>query len=242
MIIGSTAIKHHFPDFHREPNDLDVISDVEIESDKRVEYHNIPPLPRAAVISPNDLYTLKMSHLFWDINWEKHMFDVQFLRKKGCVLDRKLFFRLYSFWCHKHGVPKRSNLNLKAEDFFDNALKEYDHDHLHTLLRPTPTYLLVLKDGCEVEPDEHKFNALSHEQKCDLVQEEVMVMAFERRGNRNYRKAYSWMLKRFIIHHAPIWEAIFIIENYIELHRPLFNYFKTLEDGLKNSIERPAAI
>ena len=42
-------------------------------------------------------------------------------------------------------------------------------------------------------------------------------MAMERYGNMYYKKAYNRMLKKFILSHAPIWEATWIIINHKEL-------------------------
>ena len=49
-------------------------------------------------IDKDDLCTLKASHLCWNINWEKHMWDLQFLLKKGCIIDNNLFMKLYDYW------------------------------------------------------------------------------------------------------------------------------------------------
>lgn len=237
ILIGSSAIKHWFSDFKRIPKDIDWISeknDSKIIDGKRNEYlvNDIFKDYSHPILLPNDLYTLKMSHLFWDINWEKHLFDVQFLKSKGCILDKELFYKLYNYWNTIHPKNKRSVLNMSAKDFFDNALKsEISHDFIHTLLKDVPTYTKILKDGAEVEVDENKFNLLSFEDKCSLVEEEVMVMAYER-YKVDYRHAYSKMLKKFIISHAPLWEAIFIIENYVELHKAKYNYIKKIEEGL----------
>jgi hypothetical protein len=231
ILIGSMAMRYHFPDFKRTPKDTDWIG-VGRNIPGEVEFHRNPILENYhdEVLSANDLYTLKMSHIFWDIRWEKHMFDIQFMIKKGCVLNRSLFDKLYAYWNEVHGENKRSDLAMTAKDFFNNALpKTYDHDFLHTLINPVPTYTKVLKDGAEVEVDEDKFNALSFEDKLALVREEVYVMAYERLAGRDYRIAYSWMLKKFILHHAPIWEAIFIVENFIELHLPKINYKEKLD-------------
>jgi hypothetical protein len=240
ILIGSRAIKHWFPDFKRDPKDWDYIifegEKVLKSNEIRIENLINPVFTgyEYPIILPNDLYTLKMSHMFWDINWDKHMFDIQFLKDKGCKINIELFHKLYEFWNSYHSKNRRSDLVMNAEDFFDNALKcEYDHDFIHTLLNPYPTFNKVLKDGAEVEVDENKFHLLSYEEKCDLVYEEVMVMAWERWPKLDYRRAYSKMLKKFIINHAPIWEAIFIIENFKELHKPKFNYFKKIEDELK---------
>ena len=187
------------------------------------------------IASPDVLYTLKISHVIgWDIKWEKHMFDIQFLKKKGCLLDRNLFERLYKFWNLQNSINNRSNLDMSAKDFFNNALKT-PHDYYHTLLNPTPIYTKILKDGAEVDVSEEKFNKLTFEEKCDLVREEVMVMAYERYKNVNYMSAYSKMLKKFIINHSPLWEGLFIIENFIILHKPLFNYFKTISDKINKN-------
>lgn len=233
LLIGSRAIKYWFDDFHREPKDWDWITDDLSKPkpeniDGHHEYHLNPVLLPLSyhnnVLSSNSLYTLKISHLFWDIRWAKHMFDVQFLRRKGCLFNRDLFDKLYAYWNTIHGTNHRSDLTLDADAFFNNALKTYDHDYLHTLINPVPAYIKVLKDGSEVEPDEIKFQLLSHQEKLDLVREECYVMAYERLGIRDYREAYSWMIKKFIMNHAPMWEALWIIDNYIELHKPLINY------------------
>jgi hypothetical protein len=122
---------------------------------------------------------------------------------------------------------------MSSEDFFNNALKcEYNHDYLHTFLKNPPTYTKVLKDGAEVDVSETKFNNLSFEEKCDLVKEEVMVMAFERYSKFYYRNAYAKMMKKFIISHAPMWEAIFIIENYMSVYKPDYNFLKKIENSI----------
>lgn len=239
LLIGSSAIKHRFPDFHREPKDLDYATPNTVNVNKPgVEYLHNPVIGNMdGVATPDVLYTLKMSHVIgWEVNWDKHMFDIQFLKSKGCRTDLQLFYKLYDFWTAVHGANRRSDLNMSAEKFFDNAVQcEYDHDWLHTLLNPYPTFNKVLKDGAEVDVSRDKFESLSYQEKCDLVTEEVMVMAFERYQKDGFQHAYSKMLKKFIISHAPIWEAIFIIENYKNLHKPAFNYFKTIQNGIKQN-------
>lgn len=248
-LIGSRALKHWFPDFKREPVDYDFLVKEKTTinmPEERVEQHVIPPLINyidfedgVKYVEPDLLYTLKVSHVIgWNIKWEKNMFDIVFLQKKGCKLILPLFWDLYKFWNEQptHGPNKRSDLDMSAEDFFDNALKTYNHDYLHTLLKPIPTYTKVLKDGAEVDVCEHKFNLLTWEEKYDLVTEEVMIMAFERANGRNFREAYEWMLKRFIRSHAPIWEALWIIENYVDLLKPKFNYINFLNEKLNEPV------
>jgi len=233
ILIGSSAIKHHYPDFKRIPKDHDYAVSTKTKSTKSIEYLYNPIIgDKEGIASPDLLYTLKISHVIgWDINWDKHMFDIQFLKNKGCKLDYDLFQKLYEFWNINNGFNNRSDLNMTSEEFFNNALKT-PHDYYHTLLNPYPIYQKILKDGAQVDVCQDKFNKLSFDEKCDLVREEVMVMAYERYKNYHYMKAYIMMLKKFIISHAPIWEAIFIIENFITLHKPKFNYIETINKKL----------
>jgi len=180
------------------------------------------------------LLTLKCSHIFWNINWDKHMYDICFLFSNGGHIIKPLFDKLYIHWNDWHGKNKRSQLAMTANDFFNNAVScPYDHDWLHTLINPSPTFLKVLKDGAEVDVSEEKFNGLTLNEKSDLVREEIYVMAYERMGKRTYKAAYYWMLKKFIMSHAPIWEAFFILENFRQLDRPLINYQNQIENGIR---------
>jgi len=143
---------------------------------------------------------------------------------------------LYEYWNKVHSLNRRSALAMSATDFFDNVLTcPYDHDWLHTLLNSTPTYQKVLKDDAEVDVSEEKFNALTEKEKAALVREEVMVMAFERWPTLDYRKAYGRMLKKFIISHAPMWEALWIIENYIPLTKPGYDFITHLKEQINIS-------
>lgn len=250
IIIGSHAIRYWYPSFNRVPKDLDII----LEEGEQIQllgtYNKIEKLTNPILLkyhkgsnkyaTPNELYTLKMSHLFWNINWEKHMFDLQFLKGKGVVLIKPLFDELYTYWNVVHGANKRSDLKMKAEDFFDNAIKtKHSHDYLHTLLKNPPTYTKVLKDGEEVEVDEDKFNRLNEEEKEDLVREECYLMAYERYPEVNYKLAYGRMIRKFIISHAPIWEAIWIIENFVQrkLYKTNFNFIKHLDEQVRTSCD-----
>lgn len=248
ILSGSRAIKHNFPDFPREPKDWDfIIDDPKVKSSiKGVEYKCIPPISNQyidhkpleilQVLSPSGIMTLKASHIFWEgKDWQKHYEDLIFLSKKGVKIDEKLFYELYDFWTKKFGKRKESDLSLSKAEFFDNKLSlKYDHDRLHELLsysiyRGEPTYKMVLKDGSQVEPDPEKFQKLSEVNKHFLVAEEVWVMAYERRTTQDYQTAYSWMLKRFLRHHAPLWEAIYIVENLHDLQSSMIDYVKKLD-------------
>ena len=157
------------------------------------------------------------------------MFDVQFLLKKGNKIDYDLFFRLYKYWNEVHPKNKRSDLKMSKEDFFTNSINYgvHEHDDLHKIINPIPIYSTILKD--EVELDEAKFNELSFENKLSFVREEVIVMAYERYKFLGHRKAYELMLKKFIINHAPLFSLLFIIENYIVLHKSPYDFIDLID-------------
>jgi len=196
ILIGSKAIKHHYPDFKREPKDTDyAVPNSEFFSrDRSIEMLVNPVLFKYTeygedILSPDNLVTLKASHLCWDINWQKHMFDTQFLLGKGCKIKTDMFWDLYNYWNEYHKKNTRSDLKMTKESFFSNAINydEMEHDKLHLLINPIPMYSRILKDDCEVELDEDKYLKLSHEDKLDLVREEVMIMAYERFKKFRYR-------------------------------------------------------
>jgi hypothetical protein len=256
LIIGSRCMENWFPDFKRKyEGDLDVLvrdldNKPKIDYNGRIEYHVIPYLldlsKEEKYLEPDLLYTLKMSHTIGhDIFWAKNEWDCNFLREKGCKLNKELFYQLYEYWNKFHGENKRSNLDMSAEDFFNNALKfPVEHDFLHELLikhpyfkgQKQPTYTKILKEGAEVDVCMEKFNNLAEEEKFNVVFEEVANMALERFPRKMYYKEmYCRMLKKFIIHHAKLPEALWILENYKNLILNIpFDFKQFLWDEIDN--------
>jgi len=241
VIIGSHAMRHHFPDFPRDPKDLDIAVEdsQEFKSSKGLEYLHNPLLFKwvpegSKYISSDLLLSLKMSHLFFDINWDKHMWDVQFLLKKGCQYNMDIIEELYTFWKEFHPRHRRSNLNMSKEDFFTNNINYNDgeHDNLHTFINPDPLYKRILVDGEEVTTCPKKFELLPHEDRMELVREEVYVMAWERFRDKHFMVANSKMLKKFIMQHAPLWMFPFAVENYIVLNRANRDFISQINRGL----------
>jgi hypothetical protein len=151
------------------------------------------------------------------------MWDIWWLTKNGCKLIEPLFRELYAFWCEKHGEPKRADLDMSKDEFFDNALRNQDsHDTLHEMLSSPPTYRKILVG--EVQTSEDLFDALSHEDKVNIIVEETMVMAFERLAGRDYRTAYQWQLKQMILHHLPFGQALFAVLNFEAVRKPRADY------------------
>ena len=243
LIIGSTAMKHWFgDDFNREPKDLDIVvnSSRGYKSTKGVEYLENPVIlkyQKTGYLKPDLLLTLKMSHMFWDFNWKKHMWDIQFLIDRGYKHDPKIMKELVAYWEETKPKIRRSNLDMSAKDFFSNAVNkdEHEHDFLHTLINPVPMYTRLLRDGCEVELDKRKWDALNHQEKYDVVFEETAVMAYERYKKSYYKAGYERQLEQNIIKHFPKYIAEFAILNYKEVVKPKFNFINTIKNGLQKN-------
>ena len=222
-LIGSKALLHWYPDLGREPSDTDyAVSEETDKKEEGVEYLFNPIFKQFnnSIATPEQLLALKVSHLFWDTNWDKHMFDVQFLLNKGIKLDLGLYMQFRQFFEGYLPKVKRSALNQSKEEFFTNAVNEDvdEHDKLHLLLADVPAYTKILKDGCEVEVDFNKFENLSFEEKLDVVIEENLTMSTERySGKIPWYKAYHIQLKQNIMKHFPEPIALFAIHNYKQL-------------------------
>lgn len=229
-IIGSTAIKHWFPHFNRIPKDLDYAVDEDYSGKKvqDVEYLYNPHLDFSQVYAtPETLLSLKISHLFWETNWDKHMWDTQFLLKEGVKPDYSLINTLIPFWEEYLPKIRRSVLEMSKEVFFNNNVnKDVDeHDNLHRQLVEVPAYTKILKDGCDVELDFSKWEKLSEQEKRDVVNEETYVMAFERyEGKIDLVRGFRRQLKSNIMKHFPKPIAFYAIENFTSFQNPPKEY------------------
>lgn len=249
LLVGSRAIKQHFNDFPREPKDWDYVAfppytfESNTKKVKDTEFLKNAILverysEKDEIVSANDLYTLKLSHIFWPIALDKHLFDIQFLKKKGCVADMELFERLYAYWSSMHGQNKRIDFDKKNEEFFqDKVHRQYPHDELHNIINPSPLYKFVKPDLEAADISQELFNNLDRKQQLELIREEAYVLALERymipNSGTHWRVAYSKMLKALMQRLTPLWLGVFIAENYIDLQQPTFNYYEKFQNHNK---------
>ena len=92
FLFGSNLIKKYFPDF-RNPVDVDFVTNSITEYNteyfniikKETELHFLPLAPNREM-TPDELYTLKVSHAIYDIHWQKTMSDIRFLQNKNCKI------------------------------------------------------------------------------------------------------------------------------------------------------------
>lgn len=251
--MGSRAIHFWFPDFRRggdESADWDWLSASECDQPWRMEnddVHEVFVDERIGgwhwgnpIATPDELYTLKLSHGAFivngsDANWNKHFYDLIFLERKGCQLIPELHDLLYPIWKEVHGRRKAKLAGQTKQGFFSDAVfRKYDHDSLHAsvALRGRPMYESVLKDGSEVDCSLEKFQALDHEDKLILCFEEIAVTALERilipaweRGESpQARRAYHWALRRVCTSLFKNEWALFVLQNASSLLVPMIDY------------------
>lgn len=252
LIIGSAAMRHHFaPQFDREPGDIDVFAPTghtnwQLEG-VAVDGHHVdafshqmldPLLLGTATCSryatPDELLTIKTSHAHWELrngSWDKHMWDLVFLRDHGAVVDESLYQRIYAVWANIHGA-KRLKMGMDATGFFTDAVvRTYDHDSLHESVAygDEALYVSVLAPGKEVKMDMAKVKALPHETRVRLLREEVYATALERlvipNGYRySPRLAYHWALRRTITSLTSGWTSRWLVDNYKEMRTPDMDY------------------
>lgn len=261
VIIGSHALNYaEFP--FRKAKDFDIwITNDENKPDvNNVDVHIapieiiklIPVIPHTNIATPNAIYTIKCSHLGWDIFWEKHKSDIIWLKANGCELIPELYVKLVKYWETVHGDKNHLSLNKTKEKFFDDHVNHiYDHDLLHEIVaKPNrPIYESVLKDGQQVLINKNKFFGLFKFDQINLFREEIKTIALERfLIPSNFKidklKAYLLALKKTITNLTKNWATQFIVDNLYEFSHmgndDWYNNFREYTGEIK--MNRPEAI
>lgn len=249
LIFGSTALKHWFPDYKREPKDLDVITK-EKSTYRKVDHYWIDSHQYildnnkdCTYVDPDFLYTIKVSHAAWDIWWDKTMSHIMFLKDKGCKLDNTLYKLLYDEWMVHHKSNKRINLNRSNAEFFKDAVKrEFDHDYLHEVFAyyDKPMHTRIRPDVDRAYCSQKLWDLLSHEDKVKCALEEIHVIAFERfilKGER-YPIAKRLAMKNLILTMTKGWFNLFLIDNFKELLYSDINVLVEKSEVLLNEYKR----
>lgn len=178
----------------------------------------------------DELYTIKVSHSYWELKngtWNKHIYDIRWLKRKGAHLEQDFHDALYGVWEDVHG-KKKTNLSMEKGEFFADAVTRiYDHDSIHDSVAygDTAMYNLILKDGSTVDVDSKKMWGLGFDNLVLLFREEICATALERIViPRNYQcspgAAYRWALRRTITSLTKGKSAQFIVENFDAFAKP----------------------
>jgi len=248
IIIGSTALR--LAGYSFTPKDFDVfIDDISVKSDGE-DYILIPTellqkIPyfvdaSMAVATPDAIYTIKCSHLGWDINWNKHKDSVLFLKRHGAMLIPELYDSFVEYWKSVNGNKPQLDMYKTKSEFFSNAVPlVIEHDDLHkiSVYPDEPIYLKVLEDNQEVALSESKFNQLTFEDQVRLFKEEIAVIAVERwLINPKLRKEYHWMeawnlaLHKTVVDLTKDWYTDFMVKNLEQFVKPDFELFRNFYD------------
>lgn len=197
--------------------------------------------------TPDELYTLKISHAFWEINgwreWDKHAGDIVFLERKGAQFLRPLYDIVLPIWQERYR-RNPTNLSQSAGKFFADAVdRKYDHDSVHESVAygERPLYESILADGSEVAVDNSKFWAMDFDTQIKLVREEVYATALERilipdGYKQSPRRAYHWALRRTITSLFKGEWALFVLLNLDLLMVPDCNYMQRHLDNIDKCI------
>lgn len=244
IVIGSTALARYNKD--RKFNDFDFVflENVKPVKDKILDGN---PLPKEIFdlipcelhnyeyyATLDALYTIKLSHMSWNIFWLKHYNDILWMRDNGAVLIEPLFTKLQEHWKQVHGGKDFLSLNKSKDSFFDDFVDyEYDHDYLHELVAfpNKPMYTYVLKDGEQVLVDKNKFDELSFEDQLELFREEITVIACERfllPGRANWRQAYVKALQLTTTNLTKNWANVFILKHLEYYRYPVYRLFSSV--------------
>lgn len=232
-LIGSQALAEYIP-LKREPRDVDYFSDEKIPGAESFWHPSLSQWEfEDEVASLDELYTIKVSHAFWDLHgtWMKHMHDITEMKKYGATLIPELYDILYPIWEEIHG-KKRANLEASPEEFFNGNVKRiYEHDSIHASVAyyDEPLFNKILRDGSEVAVSKKKFDSLDERVKDQLVFEEAYATALERLVipndyQYNWRSAYMWALKKTVTSFSKGWFPLYIVDNFIRFTKPDVNY------------------
>lgn len=246
-LIGSSHINSITDDFYRKSNDIDyIVKSInrnlpKIDNNKKIEYHLNPVLTQYIDKFGNSLevqYTLKLSHMFYDINWSKHLSDIKWFQDKNINYIQSLYFDLVNYWKTIHGNRKEPNFKkLNTEFFYDKVKRNISHDDLHDLVKyyDTPLFNKVKVNLEYAEVNEELFNKLNHEDQIKLILEECYVLCIERNNYENIKYNPKLMtfytLKIMILRLLPDWLALFTILNFKEIHNKS-RYIKQLNETI----------
>lgn len=171
----------------------------------------------------NIMFTLKASHVAYDKGQrqEKTFFDLFHMSRNGCEIIDDLFYALYDRWEKERGPKWRADFTKESADFFDDAVsRENIHDELHKSVafydQPAFKFLQTPEQTTVwVCPD--KFWEVDEHIRQRVVIEEAETLALERfllpNLMKNKKLAYQKMVKALVDRLAPLWMAIYIINN-----------------------------
>jgi hypothetical protein len=204
------------------------------------------------VASPEILFLLKRSHICFNVHWKKNIHDYLFLKSKVDMTSLpKEWWDAYNMRFEEVKARlnyKELNFDQTNSDFFkksERAVKRFlPHDNIHyaTCFLDKPLFMTVKDDLSKAIMSEEKVNALSHNMKIKLIQEETIALSIERyilpavRRNEQYnaREAYTNTACRMVYNYLPMFLRLFAADNFMEILDLKINYVKKFFENVKD--------
>jgi hypothetical protein len=247
LLIGSRALAQ-WVDLNRPIDDWDWIvpSHIVVDSTSEVEYHQNRVFDRMLeayngreVMSLNHLFTLKLSHAFWPVRWEKTVYDLKVMLLAGAQVDSYWYQQLYDYWCQFYRNKDHINLRQDNSQFFNARVeRQYDHDRLHQLVAygDKPMYEKIKPNLDSAWCSEKMFNSLEFEEKLQLAREEAYVLALERyiipQLQKSIKGAYRLAMRDLVTRLSKGWFPYFIMTNWHLLDLPDCDYYAKFKNGI----------
>lgn len=187
------------------------------------------------IASVETLYLLKRSHICFNIHWQKSIADMLYLKQYINInnLNQEWYdtFNLRFQEIKDRVKYKERNFDISNSDFFKvsekmvNRLLPHDNIHYATCFFDRPLFMTVKDDLSKAAMSEAKVNALSHDQKIKLIQEECMALTIERyilpcvKNNKPYNasEAYAAIAGKMVYNYLPMFLKLFAADNFLEI-------------------------
>lgn len=180
------------------------------------------------------LYSLKASHIYYPIQFEKNISDYNTLHKLCNQVDvleditklRRKETEQYA------GKLKTPSLNKSCSEFFDdNAMKirVFDHDDMHRVMAyyDKPLFMYMQENyGESVSCSKDMWNMFPEINKIRCVLEEAYVIALERimipalflqKPYVHHKSAFKWALMRICTNLCSGWFRKYAVDNYFSI-------------------------
>lgn len=187
------------------------------------------------IAAPEVLYLLKKSHICFNVHWKKNIGDYLFL--KGEVDINKLtpeweeIFNLRFKETKERVKYVERDFDVSNSNFFKvsermvKRLLPHDNIHFATCFFDKPLFMSVKDDLSKAAMSEVKVNALPHDLKIKLIQEECMALTIEReilpclakKKEYNARQAYVDMAARMVYNYLPMFLRFFAADHFKEI-------------------------
>lgn len=221
------------------------------ESPALIKYYNLNStgLMNIDIANIETLYSLKKSHIYFPIKFQKHISPYLILHDKmnGVDILSDITNMNKKETEERLGKLKTPKLNKSTKEFFGQSEKfvksYFIHDDIHKAVAYNlnhPVYEKLQKDEDSVWCSKDLWEKLEYDEKLYCVLEEAMVISLERKilpclyGGRKYwesEKSLKWSLMRICTTLCSGYFREFALHNYnnlIDKHNP--NY---VEDFLK---------